>query len=83
MRKRGSGVIIVIIIIFILIVIAVSLSLFLKLDKRVVCETPECFEENFNKCHPVIWDTSLSAEMKSSFEILGKEGNFCKFEQIM
>lgn len=70
-------------IVLILIVIAVLLFFLLKSDKKVTCETIECFEENFNKCSPAIWDNSYSEEMVSYFEILGKEDGFCKLKQVI
>ena len=83
MKKRGAWVIISIVIILVLIVVAVSLFFLLKSDKRVTCETIECFEENFNKCNLAIWDNSYSQDMTSYFEILGKENGLCKLKQVM
>ena len=85
MKKRGSiGIIISIIIILILMVIAAFLFFLLKSDKRVTCDTVECFEENFNKCKPAIWNTPSFSEVPLSyFEILGEEDGFCKLKQVM
>ena len=72
------------IIILILIVVGVSLFFLLKADKRVTCETPECFEENFNKCKPAIWNSAnVSGYGYSTFEVLGKENGLCNLRYIV